>query len=65
MGNVDFNFDSPIRFEKRFNKIKIETDKISNNSCKIVDVGGLFRNKKVVVCVSKNSKQIIIKPLKR
>lgn len=64
MGNIDFNLDSPIRFEKKSNKIKIETDRISPNSCKIVEVGNLFRSNKVVVCVGRNSKDITIKPLK-
>lgn len=65
MGNIDFNLDSPIKFEKKSSKIKIETDKISPNSCKVVDVGNLFKSKKVLVCVGKNSKNIIIKPLKK
>ena len=64
MNDLNLNLDSPIRFEKKSNKIKIETDKISPNSCKVVEVGNLFKSKKVLVCVDKNPKDIIIKSLK-
>ena len=54
MVNVNLDAESPFRYEKKSNKIVIETDKIPPNSCKVVDVGNLFNKKKSLnLCMEK------------
>jgi len=61
---TEIKIESPVRYEKKSNKLKIETDKLLPNTCKVVSVGNLFRNEKVLVCMGKDSKDITIKPIK-
>ncbi|GEM_PF-3963232 len=56
--------ESPIRYEKKEQKIVIQTDELKPGTCKIVEVKeGFLKSKKFVICVSENLKKITIEPI--
>jgi len=62
MAKIDV--ESPVRYEKKETKIKIETDRLEPKSCKIVEVKeSWLKSKKFLVCVNKDSEPKII-PIK-
>ena len=57
MGKIEI--ESPIRYEKKEIKIKMETNTLIPGTCKVIDVKeGLLKRKKLFVCVGRDLKEI-------
>lgn len=63
---------SPLKLEygkkSELDILRTETDDLSPNTCKVVDVGknlsNLLKNEKVLVCMGKDPNELIIKKIK-
>ena len=63
-------FPLKLKYERKSNLdvSRIETDDLSPNTCKLIDLGknlpDLLKNEKVLVCMGKDSSKIITKKIK-